>query len=112
MNNNCDECIDGYTFVEDVFAINNTCYQKCSKYYYFSESINANSYQCCENCPNQYNKIIEPKNRCIDDCQKDDEYIYEYENKCYKECPDDTKTYEKEKICLDSCAYEQFEYLN
>ena len=111
-NHNCDECRDEYTFLDDVFAINNSCYLKCSNYYYFSVGLSEFSYQCCDICPDEYNKIIEPKKRCIDDCKKDNKYIYEYNNECYKVCPDNTKTYEKEKICLDSCANEQFEYNN
>ena len=111
-NHNCDECGDDYTFLDDVFAINNSCYLKCSNYYYFSVGLSEFSYQCCDICPDEYNKIIEPKKRCIDDCKKDNKYIYEYNNECYKVCPDNTKTYEKEKICLDSCANEQFEYNN
>ena len=40
-------------------------------------------------CPPNYNKLIEDKNKCIDDCQKDDTYKYEYKNICYQNEHDD-----------------------
>ena len=113
-NHNCDVCEEGYTFINDTVATKNNCYQICSIYYYFSFSSYSNKYYyyCVNTCPTTYNKIIEPKKRCIDDCKKDEEYIYEYNNKCYKVCPINKKTYEEEKICLDSCYDAQFEYNN
>ena len=41
-----------------------------------------------KDCPSEYSKLIEGKNRCIDDCKNDNIYQYEYQNKCYKECPE------------------------
>ena len=78
-------------------------------YYYFNEN---NEYACTINnfCPQDFSKLIAQKKKCIDDCKKDDEYKYEYNNNCLKECPENTKIYEEEKKCLESCHPNQFEY--
>ena len=111
INNKCDSCIEGYKFLNELLAIQNNCYIKCDYNYYFNQN---NKYECTSSnsCPLQYNKLIINKKKCIDDCLKDDENIYDYNNECYNQCPQETKTYEKEKICLDSCKAEQFEYNN
>ena len=108
-NNNCNECIYNYTFLNESLAIPYNCYKICPYYYYFDEN---NKYNCIESCHLQYNKLIEEKNKCIDECIKDDEYKYEYKNKCFISCPNGTKIYEKENKCLDSCYDNQFEYNN
>ena len=108
-NNNCNECNYNYTFLNHFLAISNNCYKICDKYYYFDEN---NQHKCIESCPSQYNKLIKEKNNCIDECIKDDEYIYEYNNYCLKKCPNNTKTYEEGKKCLESCYDYQFEYNN
>ena len=106
---NCNECIEGYTLLNNSMAIKNNCYLNCSIYYVFRFF---NSHACFSDCFSPYNKLIEPKSKCIDNCKNDDEYIYVYNNKCFKKCPENTKTYEEEKKCLDSCSEEQFEYNN
>ena len=113
-NHNCDECKEGYTFINDIYSIKNYCYNKCPKYYhfYFSDFNQAYLYECLDNCNSKNKKLIEPKKKCIDDCKNDNEYIYEYNNNCLKVCPEGKKTYEKEKKCLDSCYDIQFEYNN
>ena len=113
-NHNCDECKEGYTFINDTYSKKNYCYNKCQKYYhfYFSEIDLVYLYECLDNCNLKNKKLIEPKNKCIDYCKNDDEYIYEYNNICYKECPIGKKNYEEEKKCLDSCYDIQFEYKN
>ena len=110
-NNKCNECVNGYKFITDSLAIENNCYQECDYYYYFKGN---NQYFCTEsnNCPLQYNKLIDDKKKCIDDCKNDNEYIYEYNNNCIKICPENKKIYEKQKLCLDDCNEEQFEYEN
>ena len=105
-NNNCDECINNYKFLNDSSTIINNCYQNCDHYYYFNE---ANQYTCTptETCLTGYNKLIASKNKCIDDCKTDDENKYEYKNTCVKECPSNTKVYEEEKKCLELCKENQ-----
>ena len=109
--NNCNECKEEYTFLNDSSVPQKNCYNSCDHYYYFNE---LNEYICTESneCLSQLNKIIEQKKKCIDECKKDNEYKYEYNNICLKECPLNTKTYENEKLCLDECYPEQFEYNN
>ena len=50
-SNNCDQCIDNYTFINESFINKNNCYQKCKNYYYFGEN---KQYICTEknSCPN------------------------------------------------------------
>ena len=112
LYHNCDLCEDGLTLINDIEAVKNNCYQKCQNYYYFyfDSSNSSYLYACTENCKDDYNKIIEPKKKCINYCKNDDTYKYEYDNKFYDKCPQNTKTYEDLKICLDSCYDEQFEY--
>ena len=109
INNNCDECINNYIFLNDSYVKPYNCYKHCEYYYYFNET---NHYSCTliNSCPQGSNKLIIQKNQCINDCKNDDEYLYEYKNNCIKECPTNTKIYEQEKICLDECYNYQFEY--
>ena len=108
-NNNCNSCIENYKFLDDPSATQNNCYQLCDYYYYFDET---NQYICTptESCPTNYNKLIIQKCKCIDDCKNDNEYKYEYENNCLIQCPENTKIYETQKLCLDECYQELFEY--
>ena len=109
--NNCDECINNYTFLNESFVPNKNCFLKCEYQYYFDSSM---QYICNELnlCSIPYNKFVEGKNKCIDECINDDEYIYEYNNKCLKECPEGLKINEEQKKCLESCNDNQFEYNN
>ena len=107
---NCQECKEGFRFINDPFAIENNCYTQCSFYSYF---IAMQNYQCTQSCIfTGFQKKIEPKKKCIDDCKNDDEYIYEYNNECLNECPENTKTYVEGKKCVNSCTNQQFEYNN
>ena len=107
---NCQECKEGFRFINDPFAIENNCYTQCSFYSYF---IAMENYQCTQSCIfTGFQKKIEPKKKCIDDCKNDDEYIYEYNNECLNECPENTKTYVEGKKCVNSCTNQQFEYNN
>ena len=85
--NNCIECKFNFTFLN--YSKNNNCYERCDYHYYFDKN---NKYHCTLNniCPDDYNNLIENKNKCIDNCKKDEEYIYNFDNKCYEECPNDT----------------------
>ena len=79
-NNNCKECYDSHTFLNET-GIRNNCYKKCEYYYYFDEF---NLYECTseKECPIGYPKLIKEKNKCIDSCSRDDTYKYEYNNTC------------------------------
>ena len=107
--NNCDECKNNYTFINDSLLKEKNCYEKCENYYYINAMKN---YFCVNICPDEYNKLINPKNKCIDDCQNDNIYIYEYNNTCLEECPNYTKTDIEEKKCYISCHDYKFEYNN
>ncbi len=63
-NNNCDECIDNYIFINDSSVPLQNCYLKCEFYYYFDEN---NKYFCTNNssCPSEYPKLIEEKKKCV-----------------------------------------------
>ena len=108
-NNNCEECKSGYSFNN----ITKNCEEKCNYYYYFD---NKNKYHCTDgnNCPSNYNKLIEKKKRCIDDCNKDDTYKYEYGNQCHLNCPVNTIpnenniciTEQTELVCPEEYPYE------
>ena len=105
-NNNCEKCIDGYSFLIDSFAKPKNCYENCDNFYYFDANKN---YKCVNTCPSGFGKLISPKNKCIDNCNKDGEYIYEYENQCLLNCPDNLKIDYITKHCLASCNPNQFE---
>ena len=107
--NNCNECKNGYKFVDDSLLNEKNCYENCDNYYYIN---GMNEYSCINTCPSEYNKIIEPRKKCIDDCQKDNLYIYENNNNCLEECPSDKKTDIEEKKCYISCHDYKFEYNN
>ncbi len=111
INNNCNICINNYTFIHESFIPKHNCYLNCSYFYYFDEN---GKYNCTESdlCPLQYNKKIIEKKKCIDECINDDLYIYEYKYICLKECPLALKLYEDEKKCLNECYPYQFEYNN
>ena len=71
-NNNCDECKDGFRFLNDPFLKERNCYQICNGYYYINEN---NEYNCINSCPQNFNKLIDKKKKCIDKCIKDNIYI-------------------------------------
>ena len=100
INNNCIECKNNYTFYKNLMNITN-CYEICNYYYYFNES---NNFLCIENfeCPLEYNKLIEYKNKCIDNCTNDDIYKYEYNNNCFQECPEGTSSPNNYYICIEN----------
>ena len=107
--NNCDECQNGFIFINESFVPPQNCYKKCEYYYYFNES---NKYTCINECPLKYNKLIEQKNKCIDTCKNSNDYIYEYNNICLKECPINTKIDLNNNKCYDLCGQDKFDYNN
>ena len=108
-NNNCDQCIDNYKFLDDSFAKPKNCYYDCDNYYMFDSS---NQYMCIDSCPPEFKNLISQRKKCIDDCQKDDDYIFTYEEQCLLLCPDNLKIDDETKYCLISCYPEQFECEN
>ena len=97
ITNNCSECNNSYILnLENVNSLN--CYQKCEYYYYFNE---LKEYYCTKNfsCPEDYNKLIDEKNKCINNCKYDDIYKYEFNNLCYKECPNGTIHNNENYVC-------------
>ena len=75
-------------------------------------------------CLNDYDKIIEEKNKCISSCVEDDEYKFEFRKHCYKECPLnsternnsnelDKLSSDKKYFCKPICSKEEpFEIIN
>ena len=110
-NHNCNECLDNYKFLNDSFAKENNCYNICPYYYYFDEH---NQYECTQNdeCPSNYNLLINSRNKCIDDCKKDTDYIYEYNNNCLIQCPENFKYDVDTKHCLEDCNENQITFDN
>ena len=62
-NNNCRECKDNLILLNDSLNITN-CFNTCNYYYYFDKE---NNYHCTESnqCPNEYDILIEEKGQCI-----------------------------------------------
>ena len=101
-NNNCNECIPNYQFLNDPSFPEKNCYKQRDFYYYLNES---NGYSCTETneCPSNFENLIVARDRCIHDCKNDTQNSYTYGKKCLVSCPINTKTYEEEKLCLDEC---------
>ena len=100
MNTQCDECKEGYTFLnESMPEIVNNCYDICTHYYYFNEH---NVYTCTniEECPSNFNKLIRETKKCINECKNDNYFKFEYNNVCYLQCPEGTIETEP-FICTD-----------
>ena len=110
-NNNCDECLNNYIFLNESSVPSKNCYRECIYFFYFNET---DQYVCTESniCPSPYNKLIEEKKKCIDECKKDDEFSFNFNNICVKECPENTKIDIDEKKCLESCLPNQIELGN
>ena len=85
VSHNCNQCVDGYRFLNELN--NNNCYENCNNNYYYYFDPN-NIYHCTQTqlCPNNY-KLILNKRKCVDDCRNENIYKYEYQNKCYENCP-------------------------
>ena len=110
-NNNCNEWIPNYQFLNDPSFPEKNCYKQCDFYYYLNES---NGYSCTETneCPSNFENLIVARDRCIHDCKNDTQNSYTYGKKCLVSCPINIKTYEEEKLCLDECYSNLFEYNN
>ena len=91
-NNECTECIDNYTLID------NNCYAKCENYFYVDSS---GKQHCVDECPDEYKLIIKEEMKCIDSCNNDNNYKLEYNNKCYKTCPINTYYNYEQTGCID-----------
>ena len=103
FDNNCLECLDNHSFLNDSLY-NMSCYKQCDNFYYFDEN---NKYICTENeiCPDKFSKLIINKKKCIDECEKDDFYKYEFNNYCFDKCPNGTLESENNYICLNKTSF-------
>ena len=100
---NCKECLEGFSFItkdEDKYSVENNCYKKCDKLYYFNQD---NEYFCEETCPSGF-KLIKEKKKCIDSCTNDNTYKKEYNNECVETCPEGTVNINNKcQPCYESC---------
>ena len=103
---NCDECINGFMFLNDTDSQIYNCYNICNYYYYFDDN---NKYKCTQfdECPSDYNKLISPRHKCINYCKIDPDYTFEYNNSCLMQCPESLKIDVDTKHCLDNCKDDQ-----
>ena len=93
------------------------CYPKCDYYFYLD---NQKNFICLNKneCPKDYNNLIEEKKQCIEECNKDNEYKYQFRKKCFKKCPielsyeSEIKPYFCEVICNKETPLEIIEYQN
>ena len=108
INNNCIECKNGYQFLKDsMYSSNGNCYEICNYFFYFDEF---NHFNCVRECPEEFNKKINEKNKCINECKNDDIYKYEYNNICYKNCPNKSR-FLYNFYCIDEFINNQTIYL-
>ena len=100
--NNCTLCEKEFIFNPDSIYLSN-CIKKCEYFYYYNDS----KYTCTSQpiCPEDYNLLIEEKEKCVDKCYKDDIYQYQYKGKCFKECPNNTQIDYKDYLCKDKDLY-------
>ena len=108
INNNCIECKNGYDFLEDsMYHSNGNCYEICNDFFYFDEF---NRFRCESECPENFNKIINEKNKCINECKNDDTYRFEYNNICFENCPNESR-HLYNYYCIDEIINNQDIYL-
>ena len=94
----CDNLI--YIFEPDKENSMN-CVPKCPYLYYYT---NEEEYKCTESsfCPDDYNILINSKNKCTNDCSKEKIFKYSYNRECFIKCPNNTINEENNFICKDS----------
>ena len=98
-NNNCTSCDTGFIFNQDLINITN-CVVKCPYYHYNYYG----AYRCSSTflCPQDYNLLIEEKNKCTNNCSNDDIFKYQYNGECLKNCPANTNSENSDYFCKDS----------
>jgi len=90
-----NECIDECSS-ENYFAVGNLCLNKSecdNKAYWYLDG--SNNYICTEQCPDNYNYLIEKTSQCVSKCSQTEYYIT-HQKKCISTCPENTivqKTY-------------------
>ena len=104
---NCIQCKPGYNF-EMHFIIYKNCYEECPNYNYYDEEEQIWLCTKEEKCPENYDKLIEPKKQCIDHCTKDDMYQYEFKKKCYEICPSNSIERENNTILFGSSIFNRY----
>ena len=100
-----NQCINGCILskYED-----NSCYEICSYYFYYNETIN--KYHCTKNqkCPESHKKLILDKNECVKSCSETKEFKYEFEQLCLKKCPQYFNQLDQKSFyCSGSCPKEK-----
>ena len=84
IEHNCKEC--KYSFNYEInFGLYKNCYINCSYYHYFDSDVSYCTIK--EECPKEFDKLIEDKNECVFNCTNDEYYKYEFRKHCYQECP-------------------------
>ena len=107
--NNCTSCDINGIFRPEINGTTN-CVKNCKYKYYYTPY---GQYKCTlnEQCPEEANLLIKPKNKCISSCILDDKYNFQYNAECLDECPNGTK--EKDNICYiidtNKCSYKRNE---
>ena len=98
-NNNCKTCSAGFILHPD-YEDSKNCVPKPNPLYY----INYGQYTVIESdqCPSNFNFLIEEKGKCIEDCKKDNKYQYTYDGLCYKAPPENTNDNDGDFICKDN----------
>ena len=90
------------------FIIYKNCYEECPNYNYYDEEEQIWLCTKEEKCPENYDKLIEPKKQCIDHCTKDDMYQYEFKKKCYEICPSNSIEIENNTIIFGSSIFNRY----
>ena len=101
----CEICGESFHQLHNDKNNNNSnlnCYESLKDYCEFNYYYNivSNLFFCTEedNCPENYDKLIEEKRQCIDECEKDSIYIYEINNICYSESIENANIMNKTKL--------------
>jgi len=98
-NNNCKTCEPGY-ILHPEYDDPKDCVPKPNSLYYikYGQYTITNSDQC----PEDFNFLIQNKSKCIEDCKKDSKYMYTYDGLCYEEPPENTNDEDGDFICKDN----------
>ena len=105
-NNKCYDNWPSKTY--KLYDIKRICVDITPENYYLdnNDNIFKKSYLTCKNCCQAGTEENHNCNSCID------EFKYKYNNNCLKECTNNLQKIGDEKICLNECKSEQFEYNN
>ena len=98
-NNNCETCEPGYIFHPEYDESKDCVPTPNSLYYMENDQYTLTN---SDYCPENFNFLIEKKNKCIEDCKKDSIYKYTYDGLCYEEPPEKTNDNDEDYICKDN----------